>query len=66
MGPEQAVTYITACVVLQNIGIDKKDVFISDNLLDFDVAQCIHQPQVLQNNDECRKRDEIAHVFFSL
>ena len=65
--PEQAVDYITACSILHNIGINRSDIFINNNCLDLDVVQCINNEiPVPQNNDGYRKRNEIAHMFFSV
>ncbi|XP_062598933.1 putative nuclease HARBI1 [Saccostrea cucullata] len=67
--PEQAVDYITACVLLHNKRIEKSDIFISSNCADYDLQECINiamnVDRIPPSNDGCRKRDEIADLFFS-
>jgi hypothetical protein len=63
--PDQAIQYITACVILHNIGIEKSDIFVSSNCLDLDPMQCLNNgPLIPHLNNGCRKRDEIARMFF--
>ncbi|XP_062613491.1 putative nuclease HARBI1 [Saccostrea cucullata] len=37
--PDQAVTYVTACCILQNIGVERKDTMISSDSKDLNIAE---------------------------
>lgn len=41
VSPDQAVQYITACVILHNLGIKRGDISILENCTDINVAECV-------------------------
>nr|XP_034324835.1 putative nuclease HARBI1 [Crassostrea gigas] len=63
--PDQAVSYITACCILHNIGIERGDTIISGDCRELNVADC--QQAVINAHpraDGVAKRASITQSFF--
>lgn len=63
--PDQAVTYITACCILHNIGIERGDTTITGDCRELNVADCQHAViNAHPRADGVAKRASITQGFF--
>ena len=63
--PRQAVQYISSCVVLHDIGIDRNDVVVNNDITEIPIDNCLTNDNINPTFDGVAKRNEIAQHCFT-
>jgi hypothetical protein len=58
--PGQVVEYISSCVVLHDIGIDRNDVVVNNDITEIPIDNCLTNHNINPTFDGVAKRNEIA------
>ena len=58
--PRQVVEYISSCVVLHDIGIDRNDVVVNNDITEIPIDNCLTNHNINPTFDGVTKRIEIA------
>ena len=58
--PRQVVEYISSCVVLHDIGIDRNDVVVNNDITEIPIDNCLTNQNINPTFDGVTKRIEIA------
>ena len=58
--PGEAVAYISSCVVLHDIGIDRNDIVVNNDISEIPIDNCLTNYNINPTFDGATKRIEIA------